>query len=521
MNSVPTNIYIGVNSLTGEIRPGKIVKGEIRDGTGASQETYRIVCMSESNLSETVGARASLDLGIGPFGFNVGGGIRSEINRSAYSTYVVVRTTCHFNRISQEEPDIDDDDMPEDSINEVNYFVKRNGDAYVSAIQRGAGYYAIYAFEFESMREKKEFDAKVGADGIIKMITLDVEAKAELKEIRESTNATCFFYQKMYGASSLQFPNEDQICEFALQFPAKIKKEEAEVLDWEIAYYEDAKPSIGEGTYQNVISNRKSLLSREQDAAKISHQLSKINQLKDIYSTYKLTRPSRIFEDKQADIILNDVQDDAKKIKRIYNEYLENPAHEALKDKIDNIQFPCLKHGAPILKFKHFVTKIGLERQLNFNIPMFIKGAGDYETKIKRFIEYQYRLSGSKVWTGVIPGCLCSLLGARYNYKGIFKENDGIKSPMPQADNLDDGVLTSISGRAGAYIDFLELNYDNSIKHAGGGGGSGGIPFSFDIPQDCFLLFINGHLDKVLQYFEIVYGKFHEAEWKALDDDAF
>lgn len=249
--------------------------------------------MSESKLSESVGARASLDLGIGPFGFNLKGGIQSEIERSAYSTYVVVRTTCHFGRISEEEPDIADDRLPEDSIEKVNYFIKRNGDAYVSFIQRGAGYFAIYAFEFESIREKKEFDTKVGAGGIIKVLTFDVEAKAELKEIRESTSAACFFYQKMYGASTLQFP--------------------------------------------------------------------------------------------------------------------------------------CLKDGIPILKFEHFVKKIGIERQLNFIIPTFIKGAGDYETKIRRFIDYQYRLSGSKVWNGVIAHYLCALLGARYNYKGIFKQDDGIK----------------------------------------------------------------------------------------------
>ena len=506
-NVKPTDLYQGINSLTGGLMPGKIVSGGIRKG-GSDSVTLIDCCMSSEQLSRAVTTGMSFELGIGPFSFGVETSSSHEFSSSTFTAYVYISSIFIDGEKSEENPTIPDKALPKNE-EEANHFTLRNGDAYVSSISKGASYHAIYSFTFSSIEEKNKEEVKAGLDGIVKFVSFGAELNQKIEDFKQRFNASSTLLQRIHGPAGMEHPATEKMGEFARDFPKIAKeKKEFETLNWGISLNETANRKLIGGPFQQVIKNRKTLVDKIEVFSALKEQNNELNLMARIYKRYSSKKyPNGYTSDDQLTQILKASNEAMNKVASWINSFKENPTHKIIIEE----KFPVLRQGYPILEIEvkdH--QRFGNPRaEENFN-PLNILYGG-YKGFIRKFA----KVNGiSVVKEGkYIPSDVDTSL-ATLSMK--FDAGDAVFY-APKGGGTDIKAVSSriarISGKAGSYVDSL---YFHANGQAIGDGGPGGQQFDFTIPEDYFFLYLRGYHGAVLDWFAPVIAKFKNASWERI-----
>ncbi|MEJ2046417.1 MAG: hypothetical protein P8X74_23205 [Reinekea sp.] len=502
----PTDLWQGINGVTGKLMPSNIVTGGVRSGD-TSSKTDAFYSMSSEDLSSKVSAALSFELGIGPFSLDFSVSGQESFSSSVFTAYIVVAAFYQEGIKSEENPTIPDDKLPMNE-KEARAFALKNGDSYVSAIKKGASYYGIFSFTFTSVEQKSEVEVKAGLDAIIKAVTIGAKIKGEIENFCQKFNATFTLYQQVLGPAGVVHPEIDEMWDFARNFP-KLSEERGQfvVYDWDICALEKANFKLEDGPFKQVIDNRKNIEGKKKKLSVVVKHNADLKRLKDTYELYKSEKYPNGFYDEEVNKVLEIANGDTKYIQEIIRSFNEKPTEPIIIDD----DFEAIKYGNAILQIeakdgnKHGGD--GGTTEENFNPLGLIYGGNE------GFVRNHMTISGVciKAESDDIPIFFGTLASLNISYKQDGKGNYACPgSPSAPFSQLT-GRVTKLSGQSGKYVDKLVFH---TVGQDIGTGGEGGSGFEYPITDDWFLLYLKGYHGKILDWFIPVVARFKETLWE-------
>jgi len=135
-------------------------------------------------------------------------------------------------------------------------FYRTNGDSYVSSLQLGAEYVAVYSFYSETVEEAESVKGTLAVSGIVDGVELSAELTSKISTAVKNSTVETVFDQTVLGHSNPALPSQDQIIPFALNF-SKQTADRPVVVAFSVTPYEqlftDRKP------FTEISANRDAL----------------------------------------------------------------------------------------------------------------------------------------------------------------------------------------------------------------------------------------------------------------------
>src|SRR3569623_879492 len=97
-------------------------------------------------------------------------------------------------------------------------FYRTNGDSYVSSLQLGAEYVAVYSFYSEAGEEAESVKGTLAVSGIVDGVELSAELTSTLSTAVKNSTVAPVFDQTVQGHSHPALPSQDQIIPIALNY---------------------------------------------------------------------------------------------------------------------------------------------------------------------------------------------------------------------------------------------------------------------------------------------------------------
>jgi hypothetical protein len=228
---VTIDLFQGYDSLSSGGRTAAAVTGD-RHSAGATSETYYRVCTDIETLQSSLNISASASAS---FGFGSGDAKTSYMRKlkvTTSSVTVVVYTNIITGSESAKNPKLT---VP--PPDDLNGFFQIYGDSYVKSVVKGGEYFATYVFYAESKEEQEQVTASLSAHGLVGGGTLSASFSSSLATARSSTKTFSSLQQSSSGFSTIHYPNEDGVIDFALNFANK-KPDAPAVISYEVEGYE-------------------------------------------------------------------------------------------------------------------------------------------------------------------------------------------------------------------------------------------------------------------------------------------
>lgn len=176
-------VGLGYNKLDGSVMPSPAIKGTTLTALqGAGGQMVTSDCVTITDV-RSLRKALSVDVDAGGSYLGVSASAKvsyvNECDFSSYSTYVLVRVSVRNAFESVDSPVFTDDATALIKNNRPDRFRERFGDCFISGVQKGGEYFAIYQISGsnESERESLSLDVHAAYNGVIVSAELNVSIK--------------------------------------------------------------------------------------------------------------------------------------------------------------------------------------------------------------------------------------------------------------------------------------------------------------------------------------------------------
>lgn len=176
-------VGLGYNKLDGSVMPSPAIKGTTLTALqGAGGQMVTSDCVTITDV-RSLRKALSVDVDAGGSYMGVSASAKvsyvNECDFSSYSTYVLVRVSVRNAFESVDAPVFTDDATALIKNNRADRFRERFGDCFISGVQKGGEYFAIYQISGsdESERESLSLDVHAAYNGVIVSAELNVSIK--------------------------------------------------------------------------------------------------------------------------------------------------------------------------------------------------------------------------------------------------------------------------------------------------------------------------------------------------------
>lgn len=176
-------VGLGYNKLDGSVMPSPAIKGTtITALQGAGGQMVTSDCVTITDV-RSLRKALSVDVDAGGSYMGVSASAKvsyvNECDFSSYSTYVLVRVSVRNAFESVDSPVFTDDATALIQNNRPDRFRERFGDCFISGVQKGGEYFAIYQISGsdENERESLSLDVHAAYNGVIVSAELNVNIK--------------------------------------------------------------------------------------------------------------------------------------------------------------------------------------------------------------------------------------------------------------------------------------------------------------------------------------------------------
>jgi Jacalin-like lectin domain len=484
---MPVQLFQGFDTFAGSHR-ATVLTGDSKS-RDSRQELKYTMCETVEELYNALKISAKVAAN---FGF-VGADAKSEYVHSMRITSTSLVIAIYANKVlgTQEYTSISLKGIkPEESLND---FYKTYGDSFVNSITTGGEYIATYVFRCQSTEERKNVKASLQADGVTGSGIVSATMMDAIGKAGKTLQGNVDFSHNLFGFTNLVKPDQDGLVEFARNL-GQHTPDVPTVIDFTTVGYEHARGMDSE-MWQPISDNRSMF---EGDISAQAQALdclaNQIHWIHHIYQTYGYD------QDKDLRVKQNDVNRDVRKLKDAIAQLTKNPT---LKFEVPELQ--TLGRGVPKLNFEGPYC------------PTSWGGNGGTEfTDIGR----QQICAGQKLQkVSLRGGSYVDRLKCVYANGPTFCHGGEGGHDAPTLELDADEFITTLSGRVGFYVDYLQIKTSrNRSRHAGGERGDRGTPFEdWHVPPGSVVVGFEGSCGSYLDRVGPLICTFHPATWS----DAF
>jgi hypothetical protein len=311
---------------------------------------------------------------------------------------------------------------------DLNAFFQAFGDSYVSQLVTGAEYIALYVFYAQSQSEQMSIGGQLQGKQITDGGALTENIQTALSSLSEFIDCRQTFSQMITGFSSLALPDPSNIVTFATQTFATATPDLPAVISYATSGYEDVPGIIA---FSPVVATRNLFLGYTGQQG-LSDQLAALSLLNNQTVLLKQCYSTYGYTgDVELQKKAGQIQIDLTSIGSLIQKILADPTQT-----YSSQSYASLGYGTP---------------QLNVELSRPVVWGGD---------------GGATAYADVTPA-------------SVYQQTR----------------LTALQVHGGSYVDNLITTYEAAgsapvtIEH-GGGGGSPGVPYSFDVDE--FITGVNG-----------------------------
>ena len=492
----PAVLYQGVDTVSG-VGLSTAIQGTEATHGGNSQVAYRITS-DASSLYESLGISQSLAVGFGPFG-SVSEKVDfvRQLSLSTYSVCIVVHATHVQGITSTTDFALNPNLAPPQSTEQMQDFFRAYGDSFVSAVTRGAEYYAVYTYYAQTRSEREAVTTELKANGIFEGGTVDASFQSKLDRVTKNTNVRIAFSQNVSGLANPKLPNPDQLVQYAIDFPSiPIDPQAAAILSYQTTGYERVR---GFGTFKPVSSNRNFLIGENgqgglaDSLVKVQNIINQIAAIKQIYQTYQG------FDDEKLNLVQRDAKDNLDALNAQFRRYADDPTATLTTPALPSLQF-----GTPALSYEM------IEGSLHGR-----DGGGSpfNDVDVNSFLQKQTRISALQLYSGqYVDALVVTYVNNSDGSKTLHHGGTG-GHVGHQLQLMPDQVVTAWSGKTGKYVDRLSLTITRGNSISGGGDG-GTDAFAETPPDNTVFVGFRGRSGKYLDQIGAVYARLKPATWQ-------
>ncbi|BCH65364.1 hypothetical protein RvVAT039_25800 [Agrobacterium vitis] len=490
--TAPTTLFQGYNSVLGQ-GLSTAVQGKSAT-TGASSEVICSVSTTIEELAKSLSIDQSLSVGFGPVG---GADEKMEFMASLKVTTYSVSVTVYarhgtggtsFTDVSFEQGI----SIPTDDAS-ANQFVRAYGDSFVSSVQTGGEYMAVYTFYSQTREEQASLVTSLKANGIFDGVSVGGSLQTAMTNFIKVTTVNYAFRQKVTGLLNPALPLPSDFVAFAVKFPS-IPIDAPVVTSISSTGYE-AVPNAG-NAFDKVSANRNYFTGGSIDSGltgsltTITQALNQMNWISNIYNFYGG------FSDQTLITNTSTATSDINAIKTQMSAF-----GTAAAGNFPALNLPSLKNGTPTLKF-------------NIQTSSYWGGDGGSpfdDIDISTYISRKTRVSAIGLRTGNRTDQLRTSYIDDTGQFSTKTHGGGGGSDRGTLQILEGQFITRISGRSGNRLD--QVQFQISDGRGIGGGGGGGSAFDWSPPSGSFVMGFSGRSGNEVDRLQVYYGKFKPASW--------
>lgn len=487
LGASPAALFQGYNSVLGS-GLSTAVTGESVTG-GASSEVRCSVCVTTTELANSLQIDQSLSVGFGPLGgIDQKLSFMNSLNVTTYSVSVTVYSRHVKGTRSMTDVRLKDGVKAPTTTAEVNDFVRFYGDCFLSDVVEGGEYMAVYTFYSETREEQTKVVSSLHASGVFDGITVGGSLQVALNNYLRTSTTRYSFQQKVSGIMNPTLPDPADFVSYAVKFPS-IPLDAPVVIGIAATGYETV-PGIG-AVFQPVAENRLYFTGDSVNGG-LTAKLTRINEIDNqmtwIAETYR-------FYGGYTDKKLVDNQVVAKADLKAIDAQMTQFSKEATAT-FPPLALKSLDNGSPTLSYA-----VGTS-------PMWGGGGGGPfdDVDLTTYIHNHNRIQTVRMRTG----SRVDQLSVTYN-DGTRTHGGGGGSERETLQLLDGQFVIRLNGRSGARVDQLHVTITDN--RSTGGGGDGGGAFDWDVPPGAFVLGFRGRSGAELDAVGVTYAHFNPASW--------
>lgn len=234
-NQYPTKLGQGYDSFASLARNQKSVLTFVEANVGTSSKCRIRVCEGIQSVNDALEISAAASVGI-PGVAQVEAKV--EFVRNLKMTSRTVSIVINARRVDTLRiQDVLLTSPPPANTDVALSFYRQHGDCYVSSLQLGGEYIAIYSFYSETTEEAESLKTSLQASGIVDGVELSGSLTTKISTAVQNSQFETYFEQTLLGYTK-PLPKQDQISEFALGLLAE-KPAVPAVVAFAVAPYED------------------------------------------------------------------------------------------------------------------------------------------------------------------------------------------------------------------------------------------------------------------------------------------
>jgi hypothetical protein len=494
------HLFKGYNKVTGKSLAQAVEGSVVEDG---GEDTAKVdIWVGEKRIKNAMQLNGSFELGVGGlFGFSVDAGMKQSEDISAYGVTIAVIVDRPQLKMDVNTVKLKSGIKAPVTADEMNNFVREHGDCYTSKVVVGGRYWATFTFNANSKTEQQEIQTKLAANGIIKIVTIDVEFGAKLSNFASENNLHLI---SKYGMSGISGAGPESnidptaLVKFAVDFK-KMPLNNPTVINREVLGYEHV---MGFGAFNPVASNRDSFFETDGwaqkalNTAKCHDQLKWIQRVYDFYGLNTKSFDPEIIRK----VKLN--KKDIKKLAKVYQQYEKTPAKPLAP--VDSLKLESIQDGIPALRY--YVSDLGRVES---------KG-GVYFNDLEYPLQ---RIDSIRVWAGNKFVDKIEVAYKRLLYDESEPVPGSVKTHGTDAGNTprgplvldNDNYLNNITARTGSAVDFIK--FVPAIGQPIEGGGPGGGLSEWNASKTTRIVAFSGRSGSWLDMIRLHEYEFMPAKW--------
>lgn len=495
--TAPTTVFQGYNSVLGQGLSTAVQGTSVT--TGARSEVYCSVSTTVEELAQSLSINQSLSVAFG----SIGGAdekveFMASLKVTTYSVSVTVYSRHSTGGTSFTDvafkPGIK---LPTDNVS-ANLFVRAYGDSFISSVQTGGEYMAVYTFYSQTREEQSSLVASLKANGIFDGVTVGGSLQTATNNFLKTVRVNYSFRQKVSGVRNPVLPMPSNFVDYAVKFPS-ISLDAPVVTAIAGTGYESV-PDAG-NAFDKVASNRTYFTGGGIDGGltaslkTIIQSLNQMNWIAEIYAFYGG------YSDPTLTTNTTTANTDITAIKTQMTDFATKAT-----DYFPPLNLLSLENGTPVLKYSVSTSDY--------------RGGGDGspfdDVDISTYIQREYIQRKTRVFAiGMRSGKRVDQLRTSY-IDDLGQATTKCHGTAGGSDRgtlqISEGVfITRIWGRSGSGFD--QVNFRISDGRSIGGGGSGGSAFDWPTPSGKFVMGFSGRSGSEVDGLRAYYGQFQDANW--------
>lgn len=317
--SDPVALFQGYDSFMST--PRALALTGTSGSSGVSGQLSYMVCTSIEQISNALNISASVSASCGFGSMDAKSEFLNKLDVTNTSVHVVVYASAVTSAIEYLGASLSI--TPPDTASE---FFMVYGDSFVSALNRGGEYYAVYSFQSSSIDEQTAVTMDLSGNGIGAEGTISTGLQASLNTAYSSITTAKSFVQNMSG-STTTYPDIGDVVTFALSFASTVTPDGAVTLSYSTSSYLRVPgfPSTLMDDFFKINTNVESFVNTPGNPgwsglyANTYALANSVAAVQEIYSTYAYTGDTALTQNGQL------VQADLQTLTTLFNSLEYNP----------------------------------------------------------------------------------------------------------------------------------------------------------------------------------------------------